>query len=81
MPEGKKGDPVKGMGGVTAFVYHIQPDGTFKRDYIFGKPRDKGNVKFCNFYASSYDPIKNIYATIMTDEGQDKKTYLVWLRL
>jgi hypothetical protein len=81
LQEGKKGDAVKTMGDVTSFIYHINGDGTFKKEFLFGPPKDKNDVKFCNFYASSYDAERNVYATIMTDEGQSKKTYVVWIKL
>ncbi len=81
LPENKKGASVKSMGDVTSMMYHIQSDGTFKKEYLFGNPKDKNDNKFCNFYASSYNPETNVYATIMTDEGQDKKTYVVWIKL
>ena len=80
LAEGKKGDPVKNMSGVSAFVYRIQSDGSFKKEFVFGEPKDKHSLKYCNFYASSYEPVKNIYATIMTDEAQDNKSFVVWLK-
>jgi hypothetical protein len=68
------------MGGVSTMIYHIGNDGSYKKDYLFGPPKDKKDAKFCNLYASSYNPATNTYATIMTDEGNDKKTFVVWIK-
>ena len=81
LSEGKKGEAVKSMDGATSCVYHINSDGSFKKEFAFGTQKGLNDLKYCNFYASSYDPINNIYATIMTDMSQGKKTFVVWMKL
>ena len=80
LKKGEKPSAVKSMGGVSTMIYHIGNDGSYKKDYLFGPPEDKKDAKFCNLYASSYNSATNTYATIMTDEGNDKKTFVVWIK-
>jgi hypothetical protein len=82
VPEGEKVDNVLSMGsGVTSFMIQVSNNSTYKREYLYGTPKDKRDLKFSNFYASCYDKSTGVYATIMTDTGDDKKTYLVWMKL
>lgn len=81
VPEGKKVDNVLGMGGVLPFMIQVKNDGSFKKTHLFGTPVDKKDLKFCNFYASCYDRATGTYATIMTELAEDKKTYVIWMKL
>lgn len=70
---------VKAIGATTAVKY-TYGGGQLKRDYLFKKPKEKNDVEFCLFAASSYNPAKKTYATIFTDP-EKKKSAIVWIKL
>lgn len=70
---------VKAIGGTTAVKYIYKGDAV-KKDYLFKKPKEKNDVEFCLFAASSYNPAKKTYATIFTDPEKEKSA-IVWIKL
>lgn len=78
-PETEKIKMLKAIGGTTAVKYTYKGD-AIKRDYLFKKPKEKSAVEFCNFSASSYDPVKKTYATIFTSP-ETEKSAIVWVKL
>ncbi len=81
LPRGKKGDAVKNMDGATSCYYKIDNDGSVTKEFLFGKPKAMNDLKYCNFYASSFEPISNMYTTIMTDGAQGGKAFVVWIKM
>ncbi len=57
---------IKAIGASTAVKYTYKND-ALKGDYLLKKPKEKNDVEFCLFGASSYNPAKKTYATIFTD--------------
>lgn len=79
LEEAKALKTVKAIGSATAVKYSYVGD-AIKKDYLLKKPKEKNDVEFCLFGASSYNAAKRTYATIYTDPEKEKSA-IVWIKL
>ena len=76
----KKRKNVMAISGASTVCYKLN-NGKLDKYYLFGKPADDDQAKFCYIESSDFSHETNTYATLlMVRDGRKKQAKIAWVK-